>query len=121
MMAPMVLPMAVPRVKNPRGIPFMNENRTAPTATPGQNRYPNSRMAASAMPAGGQTRATLPERNVVVLPIKSADEIKRDEKHHAREGRQFLMRRPFHHDPFPGVLAAAETFVKANGVWAEPG
>ncbi len=37
-MAPMVLPMAVPSVKNPNGIPFMNENRTAPKATPGQNR-----------------------------------------------------------------------------------
>jgi hypothetical protein len=66
--APMVLPIAVPSVKNPKGTPSMNEKRTAPNATPGQNRKPNSRMAASAMPAGGQTRATLPERNVVVLP-----------------------------------------------------
>ena len=38
MTAPMVLPMAVPRVKKPKGIPFMNEKRTAPTATPGQKR-----------------------------------------------------------------------------------
>ena len=37
-MAPMVLPMAVPSVKKPNGIPFINENSTAPSATPGQNR-----------------------------------------------------------------------------------
>ena len=37
-MAPMVLPKAVPKVKKPNGIPFMKENRTAPKATPGQNR-----------------------------------------------------------------------------------
>jgi hypothetical protein len=37
-MAPMVLPMAVPRVKKPSGIPFMNAKRIAPTATPGQKR-----------------------------------------------------------------------------------
>ena len=37
-MAPMVLPSAVPTVKKPNGNPFMKENRTAPRATPGQNR-----------------------------------------------------------------------------------
>ena len=34
----MVLPMAVPSVKNPNGVPSVNENKTAPSATPGQNR-----------------------------------------------------------------------------------
>lgn len=39
-----------------------------PAQHPGQNRYPNSRIAASAMPAGGQTREMVPERNDVSLP-----------------------------------------------------
>ena len=34
----MVLPTAVPNVKKPNGTPSMKENKTAPTAMPGQKR-----------------------------------------------------------------------------------
>ena len=34
----MVLPTAVPKVKNPNGLPSINENNTAPSAMPGQKR-----------------------------------------------------------------------------------
>ena len=70
MIAPSVLPMAVPRVKNPNGTPSIKEKSTAPKATPGQNLCPNNRSAARAIPAGGQTNATLPERNEAFLPSK---------------------------------------------------
>ena len=66
--APIVLPTAVPSVKNPNGTPFIKENRTAPKATPGQNRFPKSKIAARAIPAGGHTKATLPDRKDASLP-----------------------------------------------------
>src|ERR1044071_7254086 len=65
---PTVLPMAVPRVKKPKGTPSVRENKTAPNATPGQKRYPNNRIAAKAMPEGGQTRATVPDRKDECFP-----------------------------------------------------
>jgi len=69
-------------------------------------------MAASAMPAGGQTSATLPERNEVSLPNQSPDEVKRDENHDARERRQVAILHPFCHNQFLGAFALSELFVR---------
>jgi hypothetical protein len=42
-----------------RGIPVQEFARKAPSATPGQSRYPPSTIAANAIPVGGHTAVTL--------------------------------------------------------------
>ena len=58
--APIVLPMAVAKVKNPTGVPCTKLKSQAPSATPHHMRYPKSRIAASAIPDGAQTSGTSP-------------------------------------------------------------
>jgi len=46
--------------------------RKAPSAMPGQSRYPNKRRAASAMPVGGHTAVTCSATNAIDRPSLAA-------------------------------------------------
>ena len=54
-----VLPMVMPRVVN-TGTSVVPLASSAPSATPGQNRYPQITSAPRAIPVGGQTAVTFP-------------------------------------------------------------